>query len=99
VALTNTAKHAGRGAQATVCLTWADEQLRLAVTDERRTGVDPAQRLGADLPPGGYGLTGLRERAELAGGTLEAAPTPTGFSVVLTLPLPAPDHTSDGEDA
>jgi signal transduction histidine kinase len=100
-ALTNTAKHAGRGAQATVRLTWGNDQLRLAVTDERRIAGDPVPSLGADLAPGGYGLTGLRERAELAGGTLEAASTPTGFSVVLTLPLPlpAPDHTSDGEDA
>jgi signal transduction histidine kinase len=28
---------------------------------------------------GGYGLTGMRERAELLGGTLDAGPTDTGF--------------------
>ena len=35
---------------------------------------------------GGYGLTGMRERAELLGGTLTAAPTDTGFQVLLRVP-------------
>jgi signal transduction histidine kinase len=35
---------------------------------------------------GGYGLTGMRERAELLGGTLTAAPTRTGFRVELWMP-------------
>jgi signal transduction histidine kinase len=34
----------------------------------------------------GYGLTGMRERAELLGGTLDAAPTGTGFRVLLKVP-------------
>jgi len=34
----------------------------------------------------GYGLTGMRERAELLGGTLVAEPTPDGFRVRLVLP-------------
>ena len=34
----------------------------------------------------GYGLTGMRERAELLGGELEAAPTETGFLVRLEVP-------------
>jgi signal transduction histidine kinase len=40
------------------------------------------------VPPGeqGYGLTGMRERAELLGGTLDAAPTGTGFRVLLRVP-------------
>jgi signal transduction histidine kinase len=33
-----------------------------------------------------YGLTGMRERAELLGGTLTAGPTPTGFRVELGVP-------------
>ena len=39
-------------------------------------------------PPGeqGYGLTGMRERAELLGGTLDAAPTGAGFRVLLKVP-------------
>ena len=34
----------------------------------------------------GYGLTGMRERAELLGGRLEAGPTADGFRVELWLP-------------
>lgn len=48
------------------------------------------------LPSGGYGLTGLRERAELAGGSLDAGPTPEGFRVTLTLPtLATPPRTGE----
>jgi len=35
---------------------------------------------------GGYGLTGMRERAELLGGTLAAGPTGAGFRVELWVP-------------
>jgi signal transduction histidine kinase len=43
---------------------------------------------GASPPsaPDGYGLTGMRERAELLGGSLTAAPTANGFAVHLWLP-------------
>jgi signal transduction histidine kinase len=37
-------------------------------------------------PGGGYGLTGMRERAELLGGRLTAAPTNDGFRVELWVP-------------
>jgi signal transduction histidine kinase len=39
-----------------------------------------------NLTFGGYGLTGIRERAELLGGELTAGPTAHGFRVSLTLP-------------
>ena len=35
---------------------------------------------------GGYGITGMRERAELLGGRLDAGPAPRGFRVELWLP-------------
>jgi signal transduction histidine kinase len=38
------------------------------------------------LAGGGYGLTGMRERAELLGGTLVAEPIEDGFRVRLVLP-------------
>jgi signal transduction histidine kinase len=41
------------------------------------------------LPPGdgtGYGLTGMRERAELLGGTLATGPTANGYRVELWVP-------------
>jgi signal transduction histidine kinase len=34
----------------------------------------------------GYGLVGMRERAELIGGTLEAGPSKEGFRVFLEVP-------------
>jgi hypothetical protein len=36
---------------------------------------------------GGFGLAGIRERAELLGGRLEAAPTEQGFRVRLWVPV------------
>ncbi|MET0423959.1 MAG: histidine kinase [Actinoplanes sp.] len=79
-ALTNAAKHAGPAATVLVELTWAPAEVRVAITD---TG----GRTTTDLPAGGFGLTGLAERAALAGGQLTAGPTGTGWRVTLTLPL------------
>ena len=42
--------------------------------------------VGPGSPGGGYGLTGMRERAELLGGRLRAEPTTDGFVVELWLP-------------
>lgn len=81
-ALTNTRKHAGSGATATVRLDWAEDAVTVEITD---AGGD---RSPADLPSSGYGLAGLAERAALAGGHLEQGPTDDGFRVRLTLPLP-----------
>jgi signal transduction histidine kinase len=44
-------------------------------------GAPPLARAGA-----GYGLTGLRERAALAGGTLTAGPSGGQWEVCLRLP-------------
>jgi signal transduction histidine kinase len=77
-ALTNVAKHAGPSAAVTVALGWEESSVSLTVTD---TGGP-----GARLPTGGFGLTGLAERAALAGGHLAAGPTETGWRVSLTLP-------------
>jgi signal transduction histidine kinase len=82
-ALTNTARHAGRGACAEVLLRYGDDAVDLVIED-RRTADAPA-RAGV-LSGGGFGLTGMRERAELLGGSLTAGPTPAGFAVRLRLP-------------
>src|SRR4051794_34639498 len=81
-ALTNATKHAGRGAIVDVTLTWTDAELAAEIVDR---GGD---HLTAGLPSGGYGLSGLAERAALAGGHLDAGPTAEGWRVALTMPLP-----------
>ena len=49
--------------------------------------VDDGENSGADAPQAsGHGLVGMRERAELLGGSLDARRTPTGFEVSATLP-------------
>ncbi|MER7790024.1 histidine kinase [Streptomyces sp. NPDC097640] len=60
---------------------------------EVRNGAPDATATAPGLPGGGHGLIGLRERAQLLGGTLEANPLPDGgFAVRARLPgvRPAP---------
>jgi signal transduction histidine kinase len=77
-ALTNVRRHAD-AEHVDVRLRYADDGTWLTVED--RGG--PAE--GGE-PGLGYGLTGMRERAELLGGRLAAAPTAQGFRVELFLP-------------
>jgi signal transduction histidine kinase len=82
-ALTNTMKHAGPGARATVTLTCADDAIEVEVTD---TGM-----VTRGQTAGGAGLRGMRERAAVYGGWLEAGPGPEGgWRVRGSLGLPAP---------
>jgi signal transduction histidine kinase len=83
-ALINTAKYAGRGGRAQLSLGYDADAVRLTVEDTRPPDTAPPGPSG--LTFGGYGLTGMRERAELLGGTLTAEPTGQGFLVVLWLP-------------
>ncbi|MES4901285.1 MULTISPECIES: histidine kinase [unclassified Streptomyces] len=54
---------------------------------EVRNGAPDATATAPGLPGGGHGLIGLRERAQLLGGTLEAHPLPDGgFAVRARLP-------------
>jgi signal transduction histidine kinase len=81
--LTNSVKHAGRDATATVHLVWAEDNLVLEVVDDGGTS-----HATGDVPSTQHGLPGLRERARAVGGHLEAGPTqPRGFRVTATLPL------------
>ena len=89
-ALTNIAKHA-RPERVELCLAYEPGATRLTVEDftsqdrQDRTAAD-ASRPMAGGNDGGYGLAGMRERAELIGGTLSAGATPTGFRVELEVP-------------
>jgi signal transduction histidine kinase len=79
-ALTNVAKHAGRGARVTVRLVWAPGSVEVSIVDSGGDGVDAA------LPSSGCGLTGMVERVTLIGGRLRAGPSDGGFTVHLWLP-------------
>jgi signal transduction histidine kinase len=83
-ALTNVRRHA-RPAHVDLRLRYEEAGTRLVVEDVRADGdAGPAE---SEREGGlGYGLTGMRERAELLGGRLAAAPTPTGFRVELFIP-------------
>jgi PAS domain S-box-containing protein len=82
-ALTNVARHAGV-TEARVELSVEGRSLTLRVEDKGR-GFDPAA-----LPGASSGLTGLRERALLAGGFLSHDSRPgAGTRLLAVLPLPA----------
>jgi signal transduction histidine kinase len=79
-ALTNIRKHA-RADRVEVYLAYEPAGTRLTIEDFDRRRERPAPADG-----NGYGLTGMRERAELLGGTLTAGPTDGGFLVELWVP-------------
>ena len=78
-ALTNVHKHAP-AAQVTLALRCGSDGSELDVRD---TGGGPGALAGAGS---GYGLVGMRERAELLGGELSAGPCDSGFRVLLRVP-------------
>jgi signal transduction histidine kinase len=78
-ALTNVLRHSAAD-RVEIELAYEDAATRLVVQDHGRAPV----AVGA--PGAGYGLTGMRERAELLGGRLTAEPTADGFRVELWLP-------------
>jgi signal transduction histidine kinase len=84
--LTNTRKHAGPVASASVLLRYSPDALVLTISDDGRGGPGGAALPGA----AGHGLTGMRERVAVYGGSVAAGPRPGGgFEVVATLPLTA----------
>ena len=96
-ALTNVRKHA-RPERVEIRLDYLPDEVVLTAEDYGfppeggpggygGAGSPPVRGVTGGPSPGGkYGLTGMRERAELLGGTLDAAPTGTGFRVLLRVP-------------
>ncbi|WP_125774527.1 sensor histidine kinase [Antribacter gilvus] len=85
-ALTNVLKHAGPGPRVSVLLRFGEREVELGVDDDGRGLAAESNATDA-----GYGLTGMRERAALFGGSLTAGPRPGGgFRVRLTVPVPPP---------
>jgi signal transduction histidine kinase len=77
--ITNAIKHAGGGA-VRVRLRDVGDDIELRIEDDGR-GFDP------EAATSGFGLLGMRERAELLGGSLEVASTP-GDGTVIVARLP-----------
>ena len=83
-ALTNARKHAGP-ARARVSVRCRDESLELEIANDGRPAPQPGSR--------GHGLVGMRERAALYGGDLEAGPQQGGgFLVRARLPVNEPSR-------
>ncbi|MDX2524114.1 sensor histidine kinase [Streptomyces europaeiscabiei] len=84
-ALTNVSKHAGVDA-ARVRLAYEEAHLTITVTDDGSAGTPRPAR--AAEPGRGFGLIGMRERAQSVGGRLSAGHRPEGgFEVTTDLPL------------
>jgi signal transduction histidine kinase len=89
-ALTNTLRHAGPVATE-VAVTVTDDAVRVRVADEGVESADGRQPTDSDRQNrrSGHGLVGMRERAGLMGGTVQAGPRPGGgWLVAAELPEP-----------
>lgn len=84
-ALTNVTRHAGPGVTANVRLTYGTNDLLIEVEDDGRGAP-------GDLPRGGNGIPGMRERVAALGGEISTGPRTgaDGFLVRARLPVPAP---------
>ncbi len=82
-ALTNVRKHASGGG-CTLLLRYLPEQVELEVRNNRTARAPVSPELAGS--GSGYGLLGMRERAELLGGSLLAGPDEGGWRVLLRVP-------------
>jgi signal transduction histidine kinase len=87
-ALTNVRKHAEEAERVEIRVDYDPDGVQLIVTDSAGDGAEPRVPQPAALAGAGagYGVSGMRERAELIGGRLLAGPTEDGFRVELWVP-------------
>jgi len=87
-ALTNVRKHAEEAERVWIRLDYDTDGVQLIVADSHGDGAEPRVPQPAALGStgSGYGVSGMRERAELIGGRLLAGPTEDGFRVELWVP-------------
>jgi signal transduction histidine kinase len=87
-ALTNVRKHAEEAQRVAIRLDYDPDGVQLIVTDSAGDGAEPRvpQPAALHAAGAGYGVSGMRERAELIGGRLLAGPTEDGFQVELWVP-------------
>ena len=93
-ALTNIRKYAGPHVDVYIKESWNNGLLTVTVTDNGRGA---AASIDGHTP--GYGLLGMRERIESAGGSLQAGPRlGGGFEVMATLPYGGKEQVTDETD-
>ncbi|MFC7883579.1 sensor histidine kinase [Streptomyces sp. NPDC057376] len=86
-ALTNTRKHGGPNAGASVRLVYFDDGLGLLIEDDGKGAPHELYEEGG-FDGQGHGMIGMRERVGMVGGTLDAGPRPGGgFRISALLPL------------
>ena len=82
--LTNVVKHARNASRVHVTITQQPGHVSIDVLNDG----DPVEHAPSGQAGAGHGLAGMRERAELYGGRVHAAPASSGgWSVHATLPL------------
>lgn len=90
-ALTNIRKYAGPHVDVHIKESWNNGLLTLTITDN---GHGAAANIDGHTP--GYGLLGMKERIESAGGSLQAGPQlGGGFEVMATLPYGGKEQVTD----
>ena len=90
--LTNTRKHAGPDATASVALRFCEDGVRIVVTDNGNGG--------ASSDGDGHGLVGMRERVEMYGGKVTTGPHRSGgYQVTATIPFKPGGHPRIAADA
>jgi signal transduction histidine kinase len=82
--LTNTRKHGGLAAAASIILRYDHDGLAVQVSDNGRGDTTAGDGIG-------HGLVGMRERVEMYGGTVTAGPLPEGgYQVTAQIPAAPP---------
>lgn len=90
-ALTNVVRHS-RVKEAVMRLVFSPDSVTLRITDQGR-GFDPERKL---TPPHGWGLAGMRERAESVSGQLNLTSSPgQGTMVEMIVPATSLDNLSE----
>ncbi|MFC8193530.1 sensor histidine kinase [Cellulomonas sp. NPDC057328] len=93
-ALTNALRHAPGTPRVQLCLTRTADAVEVAVLDDGPRGPVP------DAGGSGRGLIGMRERAAVYGGTVDAGPRPEGgWRVHVRLPFPTDLPAAEPVDA
>ncbi len=81
-ALTNAMRH-GAGGTVDVSLSWLPDRVEVRVSNP----LSPVNEATGPVRTGGHGVIGMRERAQLIGGSIEVGPTGGAFVVAASLPI------------